>query len=154
MRTFMLTWNPDQGRPSSLSEALDAVERRGRAWKSGWSTGVRKDLPIGSRVFLVRQGIDPRGVVAAGYTLSEPEPDPDRESQSNFCDVAFTAVLDAELGHLVPLAELAMTSLLVNVPWGIAGGGREFTVGEAAQLEALWSATLRRLGKTELRHEL
>jgi 5-methylcytosine-specific restriction protein A len=152
MRTFMLTWNPGQERPADLSAALDAIGR-GRTWRDDWSTGVRKDLPIGSRVFLVRQGVEPRGVVAAGYTLTEPALVEGREGQSHYCNVAFTAALDASVGHLIPLAELAHTSLLVNVPWGIAGGGREFTAAEAAQLEAHWSAVLRRLGQAEVPHE-
>ena len=152
MRTFMLTWNPTQGRPSDLSDAIAAIGS-GQAWRDDWSTGVRKDVPVGSRVFLIRQGAEPRGVVAAGYTLTEPKLIAGREGQSHYCDVSFTAALNAGLGHLISLAELAHTSLLVNVPWGIAGGGREFTSGEAAQLEVLWSATLRRVGAVELQHE-
>ncbi len=100
MRTFMLTWNPAQDRPGDLSEAEAAIAE-GRAWRDDWSTGVRKDVPIGSRVFLVRQGVDPRGVVASGYTLTEPKLIAGREGSSHFCDVAFAAALNAELGHLI-----------------------------------------------------
>jgi hypothetical protein len=101
-------------------------------------------------VFLVRQGVEPRGIVGAGYTLTTPKLIEGQEGRSHFCEMAFTGAFNADIGHLIPLAELLHTSLLINVPWGIAGGGREFTTGEASQLESLWSATLRRLGVSEI----
>jgi hypothetical protein len=83
----------------------------------------------------------------AAYTLTEPRP-VEGGGQSLYCDLAFTVTLDAVLGYLIPLLGLKCTALLVNVPWGIAGSGREFTAGEAVLLEALWSAVLRRVGRS------
>jgi hypothetical protein len=149
MRTFMLTWNPQQYRPEDLAEEVRQIAN-GEPYQGGWSTGNRKDLPIGSRVFLVRQGKEPRGIVAAGYSLTDPEPGERDDDHSVYCDLVWTMVLDDSKGHLLCLDELLNTPLLVNVPWGIRGGGREFSNNEAVQLEMIWSAMLRRLGKSEL----
>ena len=59
MQTFMLTWNPQQYRPNDLAEEVFQIET-GEPYRGAWSTGRRKKLPVGSRVFLVRQGKDPR----------------------------------------------------------------------------------------------
>src|SRR5438309_1786711 len=100
MRTFMLTWNPLQERPDDLAEFVARIER-GKPVKDDWSTGNRKDLPIGSRVFLLRQGKEPRGIVASGFALSEPEPSPNEEDNSFYADFIFTMVLDDVKGHLL-----------------------------------------------------
>src|SRR5262249_11337981 len=134
-----------------LSDCLARIERR-KCVKETWSTGNRQDLPIGSRVFLLRQGKDPRGIVASGFALSEPEPSPNEEERSFYADFVFSMVLDDVKGHLLCLDELLNTPLLVNVPWGIPSGGREFSSSEAAQLEMLWASVLGRLGRSELPH--
>ena len=149
MQTFMLTWNPQQYRPNDLAEEVFQIET-GEPYRGAWSTGRRKKLPVGSRVFLVRQGNDPRGVVAAGFTTTEPEPGESDDDHSLYCKLVWTMVLDDAKGHLLCLEELRNTPLLVNVPWGIQGGGREFASSEAAQLEVVWGALIRRLGKSEL----
>jgi len=40
-----------------------------------WSTGNRRNIPIGSRVYLVRLGREPKGIIASGWTASEVYPD-------------------------------------------------------------------------------
>jgi hypothetical protein len=151
MRTFMLTWNPAQARPANLDRVVAEVGQ-GRPAVDDWSVGNHRDLPTSSRVFLVRQGVEPKGVVASGFTTTEPEARPDGNDQSNYCDVLWTMALDDSRGHLLCLDELRNTPLLVNVPWGLQRGGREVSSAEAAQLESLWTALLRRLGRSELPH--
>jgi 5-methylcytosine-specific restriction protein A len=151
MRTFMFTWNPDQGRPDDLS-AFIADIAKGRPGRDDWSTGKRKDLPVGSRFFLLRQGQDPKGIVASGYTTSKPQPSGQPNQHSMYCDVVCTAVLDDRKGHVISLDELRNAPLLATIPWGIPSGGMEFTAPQAAQLEELWRGLLLRLGMAELPH--
>lgn len=151
MRTFMFTWNPLQGRPSDFEAFLEQLAQ-GQAVRDDWSSGNRKDLPVGSRFFLLRQGQEPKGIMAAGYTLSAPQPSERVDDHSLYCDIVFTAVLDTSRGHLLSLEELRHAPLLVNIPWGIPSGGREFSTAEAGQLEALWHSLLSRLGRAEVPH--
>ena len=120
MRTFMLTWNPQQYRPNDLAEEVRQIETGG-PYQGGWSTGNRKDLPVGSRVFLVRQGKDSRGVVAAGFTTTEPEPGERDDDHSVYCELVWTMVLDDSKGHLLCLEELRNTPLLVECTLGYSG---------------------------------
>jgi hypothetical protein len=131
MRTFMLTWNPRQLRPENLRYAIRQIENA-QPRRDSWSAGRRSDLPVGSRVFLLRQGKEPRGIVAAGYTLSNPEPNRNGSA------------------HILCLDELKNLPPLRDVPWGVQSSGREFSTDEAAQVETVWQALLQRLGRTEL----
>src|SRR5437870_4413186 len=105
MRTFMLTWNPRQGRPLDLEFAICQIAR-GKLCQDRWSTGNRVDLPLGSRVFLLRQSVEPRGIVASGYTRSKPEQNQDPHDHSHYCDIAWTLALDAEMGQVLRLGEM------------------------------------------------
>ncbi len=71
MPTFMLTWNPAQSLPRDLRETVAEIAA-GELAKWEWSTGNRSNLPVNSRVFLVRQGVEPKGVVASGFCIEEP----------------------------------------------------------------------------------
>jgi 5-methylcytosine-specific restriction protein A len=145
----MLTWNPQQGRPENLKCAVGDISD-GKACRQKWSTGGRKALPTGSRVFLIRQGVAPKGVVAAGFTKGEPLLSADLNEQSHYVDVAWTMALDADDTEILTLAAIEESESLANVPWGIAGGGRKFQDEEATELERRWSELLERLGKSEV----
>lgn len=57
MYTYLLTWKPEQ--PNDWVE-LDDTE-----WR--WSCGNRKNIEVGARVFVLRQGKDFPGIVASGW---------------------------------------------------------------------------------------
>jgi Cft2 family RNA processing exonuclease len=101
-------------------------------------------------VFLIRQGVEPRGIVASGYTRSKPEEDDNPRRHSQYCNLVWTMVLDADSGEILSLDEVRKNKLLAEVPWGIAGGGREFSYEEATELERLWGDLLSHLKKAEL----
>ncbi len=58
MATFLLTWNP-------------AVWNGEITNPSDWSCGRSKKIRIGDRLFLMRQGTEPRGIVASGRSLTD-----------------------------------------------------------------------------------
>lgn len=143
MRTFMLTWNPRQLRPANLSAILHDI-RQGKPSPYEWSTGSRNTLPPQARVFLVRQGLEPRGVVASGYSGDS------SRTATRYCALHWTMAVDPDQCETLSVAELRSNPILAQVPWKIRAGGREFTSAEAAELERLWAALLNRLKKTEL----
>src|SRR4051812_30244617 len=68
LTTFLFTWNPTKyqhlyrDREQWLEETLPDFN---------WSSGNNKSIPSGSRFFLMRQGVEPKGIVGAGHTTSE-----------------------------------------------------------------------------------
>jgi 5-methylcytosine-specific restriction protein A len=149
MQTYLLTWNPAQNRPARLDHVIDKIER-GKHVKEVWSTGNRRDLPMHSRFFMLRQGVEPRGIIASGHTLSRPKKGTNPGDHSNYCKLQFTAVLDATIGHLIPLAELQNHPPLDEFNWSPQCGGILFEKKQSDELERLWANTLKRLGRKEL----
>ena len=69
MRTWLLTWNPEY---ADVTEEARMVAEQG-AWESDWSTQARR-IVEGDALYLMRQGSEPRGLVAAGYASGAPTP--------------------------------------------------------------------------------
>lgn len=63
MRAFLLTWNPRKFEKSWAPEVRRLA--RGETVTLRWSTGGRRDIEPGDRLYLVRLGIEPRGIFAS-----------------------------------------------------------------------------------------
>src|SRR5262249_57639883 len=119
---------------------------------SRWSTGNTKKITRGDRVFLLKQGEPPRGIIAAGWVTSEevyeaPHYDAQRAAQG---DTALRA--DVEFERILNPAEDAPLSLetiasgpLAKVYWQIPASGIELPEDAAADLEDLWARHLERI---------
>ena len=138
MPTFLLTWNPDRKhRWEDMQEILDSRE-------TDWSCGNRREMPIGSRVFVLRQGAEPRGIVASGFTTSAVYsgrhwlPKRARRSDTaNYVDVRFDAVLGPDPADVLPRS-LLERGALKSVHWNTPASGTEVPETAAGALERLW----------------
>ncbi|MDP2815581.1 MAG: HNH endonuclease [Rectinemataceae bacterium] len=73
-RAFLLTWNPEEFSEAAFRKELQDFES-GEAASIRWSIGRRKDLPIGSALFLMRLGTEPRGIVGTALSTESVEED-------------------------------------------------------------------------------
>lgn len=71
MPTYLLTWNPRKWPWVDLEKDLEELQQNGILLGT-WSSGNTKRILPGDRVFLLRQGVEPRGLVASGWALSSP----------------------------------------------------------------------------------
>jgi hypothetical protein len=67
--TYLLTWNP-RNSPWDDRERMVGLTAEGRPVEDQWSCGNTKRIRPGDRLFLLRQGQEPRGVMAAGWATS------------------------------------------------------------------------------------
>ena len=70
-RTFLLAWNPKKWNWESQAQEIQKWEETGVVAEP-WSCGNREDMPKGSRVFLIRLGVSPKGLIGSGITQSKP----------------------------------------------------------------------------------
>ncbi|MRJ75453.1 hypothetical protein GEV29_02795 [Aeromicrobium sp. SMF47] len=144
--TVLLTSNPlnwDWG-----DDYLDAVDRTasGEQVEDRWSTGSRKTgLRHGDRAFLLRQGEDPRGVIASGRVAGAIYQDDHWDGSSrtaNYVDVEWDLVLS-------PQDALLRADLEVAIPaqeWSPQGSGSLVRGANATMLEQLWADHVADLG--------
>src|SRR4051812_1432251 len=67
--TYLLTWNPNNW-PWDDLEFVAGKTAEGRHVDDRWSCGNTKRIRAGDRLFLLRQGVEPRGIMAAGWATS------------------------------------------------------------------------------------
>jgi 5-methylcytosine-specific restriction protein A len=76
MRTYVLTWNPKRWKWSSLDADVAAVACGRQAAENTWSTGNTRSIEPGDRLFLLKLGTDPRGIMGSGVAESRPTEEP------------------------------------------------------------------------------
>lgn len=153
MRTFLLTFNPQRWHLPE-DEWLDDMEviAAGGLAPGRWSTG-RRDMNIGDRVYLLRQGPEPRGIIASGWTATEPYEDThwdeDQPGLADYVDVHWDAMAPLD----DPLVTTDLLTVVNEVPWNnLYRGGVQVDEPAAARLNALWRAHLTTPNRNAPRH--
>ena len=93
---WLLSWNPKKWDWADFDVAVQDI-RDGRAYCMGWNCS-NSHIQIGDRVFLVRLGQEPRGIIASGYVISdaytEKNYDVSKDTDMNYVDIALTEIID------------------------------------------------------------
>src|SRR5688572_1154272 len=100
MPSYALTWNPAEFPYADLSQR--AMENRaGARIVISWGAGTRREYTAGDRIFMLRQGTEPRGVFGSGTALGKVTQGPHfnqeraaRGDQSYYVPVSLDTLLD------------------------------------------------------------
>lgn len=97
-QTFLFAWNPRRFEWPAIDDQIREVREAGGA-DDRWSCGTAKNIPAGSRFFLIRLASEPKGIVGSGVTVGEVEQAPHWESEqaakgetANYVDLRFDAL--------------------------------------------------------------
>jgi len=149
MNTYLLTWNPNRW-PWDTEAVLAPLKKRG-FFDDRWSCGHTKRIQIGDRLFLLRQGREPRGIMASGYARSIPYKDKHwgegRTDEALYVKVRFDAVLTPEVDGVLPLSRL-QTGPLAAVNWRTQASGISIPPLAASKLDSLWRSFLEAGGQS------
>ena len=149
MITYLLAWNPRRAPWRERTTLLRRLES-GQPAVTSWGM-LSKSIHPGDRVFLIRLGVPPRGIIASGSALSgaylTPHWDPEKRKQgksSRCVDIAFSQLLDTDAAPPLSVYDL-IDSPLDEMHWRIQGSGVMIPAHVAAALESRWSAHLERI---------
>jgi hypothetical protein len=74
MNTWLLSWNADKWAwddpLNGYEELINDISQVGHAYCK-WTCGVNKSIKVGDRIFLIKLGSSPKGIVASGYAATE-----------------------------------------------------------------------------------
>ena len=139
--TFLFTWNPRVYQWRDLRADIRRLRRRG-VLPTDWSCARSKQIRQGARVFLLRQGVEPRGIVASGRATSDWYEGPGWRHAGvpcNYVDVAFDVLLDPAREPI-----LLREALPGGMHWDTQVSGIRVPDEVARRLEKLWQSFLRR----------
>ena len=71
MRAFLFGWNPIKFAWAELDEDIVRL-KAGEVLEDNWSAASHKSIKPGDRAFIVRVGVEPKGIFASGIITSDP----------------------------------------------------------------------------------
>ena len=144
MTAHLLTWNTtDELSWPNYRRDLASFKRR-RRLNLLWGCGNTKKIRPGDRLYLLCQGSEQRGIVAAGFATSEPETDRDGDgasSSTRYVGFSVNRLLDINKDSVLPISQLK-TGPLADVNWGTRRSGIALSALAARALERRWQAHL------------
>jgi 5-methylcytosine-specific restriction enzyme A len=143
MTTYLLTWNPAKWPWPELDDCIREI-RANDHFRERWSCGRNRKIAEGDRVFLLRQGLEPRGIVGSGWVASDVFDDwhwdeaKRAAGQRTWCiEVEFDVLLNADCEPILPRAQLNEGGL-GQMYWDSQSSGVLIPAGVAQQLEIVW----------------
>ncbi len=141
-KTYLFTWNPKLHEVSAIASTIKKLKEQENVIL-GWSTGNRKSVSVGERVFLMRQGDNNPGIIGSGRIHGEIKTrshwDKDKASLGktfNQVDVLWDSLQETPLISLATLREKTKDESI----WVSQSSGVEIPLAVAIQLEEIWEA--------------
>lgn len=141
--TYLLTYNPKIWTWDDHEDFLETVRTEG-VFEGQWSTGRRTQrIGPGDRVFLLRQGIEPRGIIASGEVVSTVYQEANWRADgtqwlANYVDIDWDAAVPLD----APLPLDALFAAAPDAPkkvWEPQSGGTLLAEEHAPAAWRLWS---------------
>ena len=139
MPTYLFAWNPKRWTWDDLDEQIERVGVIGQA-DARWSSGNTKDIPAGSRFFLIRLGLEPKGIIGSGLTISTPHYAPHWDinkiagTQALYAGIQFDFL---SRDTLVTWEELQQPPFYA-FHWGVQSSGIRIPEPIAEAIESIW----------------
>ncbi len=144
MATYLFAWNPALWDWPELPDDMRKLRRRGHV-DIEWSAGRTRAIEVGSRAFLVRVGVRPKGIFGAGYTLTDPAPRLHWQAEKAAKGVT-TQYLSLRFETLLATPAVTYDDLarppFARYRWGVRQSGTYVPTAIADALEALWEKRL------------
>ncbi|BDR70899.1 hypothetical protein K144313037_23110 [Clostridium tetani] len=159
MATYLLTYNPTKWKWDDIDRAIKQLDEDGR-YIDSWSCSNSKKIQQGDRVFLIRLGIEPKGIIASGiayegwYRDTHWNEEKKREGKlTNYIDVDFDILLNADKEPILSMDSLL--SINNDYRWSSQSSGITIPEEIALDLEKQWNDFIgERVTKNRKRREL
>ena len=71
MKAYLFGWNPLKWEWKAIDDDIAKLQTEGTL-EENWSVASHKTIQPGDRAYIVRLGLEPKGIFASGYVSSEP----------------------------------------------------------------------------------
>lgn len=141
---YLLTHNPDRWNWEDIDLAIQELNEEGSHITS-WSSGNRKNFEIGDRIFIIRLGVEPKGIIASGRVYNGHYKDiswDDEKSKAgilaNYIDVQFDVILNPEKENILLMEKLKIGKL-GDMNWSTQSSGITIPRDIEELLEQEWN---------------
>lgn len=146
MQGFLLTWNGAKWPWVDLAETAASVHR-GERVSDRWNCSRTTSIKVGDRVFILKQGAEPRGIMASGWVstavFQDLHWDESKAAQGQFTNYIYfeyEALLDPQREAILERDYLKHTLGLSQFHWDTRSSGIRIGTAVLQQLEEAWAA--------------
>lgn len=146
-KCWLLTWNQARwawdDKLDGYKEMIKEIEQVGKAFFK-WTCGVNKSIKAGDRIFMIKLGSEPRGIIASGIAITDVFEGTHWDSEKNALGkkarriyIQFDKILDYETDAILPYDELE--HLAPDYHWSTQSSGIEIPKNVWDGIEEKWS---------------
>jgi hypothetical protein len=145
MAAYLLVWNPNRWHWADLADTAEKVGR-GEPVTDRWSCASNKRIAPGDRVFLIRLGREPRGIIGSGIVTEgsflDIHWDPEKARQGktiHHIHFQYDALLDPEQEPILWRDRLKSEAPFSTMHWDTRSSGVRIPDEVAQALERAWA---------------
>ncbi|OKS84684.1 EVE domain-containing protein [Mucilaginibacter polytrichastri] len=135
-RAFLFGWNPTKWPWADLDEDIKKRSASGTL-KEDWSAASHKAIKLGDRAFIVRLGLEPKGIFASGTITSDPYPAVRKGRHYYRVDITLDVLLNPDKERILTLDILKIGNLTKQT-WTPQASGISIKPELVEELEGLW----------------
>lgn len=138
--SYLFGWNPHKFEWANLDQDIARLIA-GEKMEDNWSVASHKSIKSGDRAYVVRVGVEPKGIFASGYVSSEPFVATRRGRIHHRINIEFDALLNPDKEPILSL-DILKTGDLAAQTWTPQASGISIRPQLVEELEGLWLAFL------------
>jgi hypothetical protein len=136
MKAYLFGWNPLKWPWEDLDKDIKKLSQTGEL-KDNWSVVSHKTIQPGDRAYIVRVGVEPKGIFASGIISSLPYP-AYRNGRSYYRIEITLDVLLNPAKESIPAMEILKTGNLAEQNWTPQASGISIRPQIIDELEGVW----------------
>lgn len=135
-RAYLFGWNPVKFAWDNLDEDISKLKQLGEL-VDNWSVASHKTIQPGDRAYIVRLGLEPKGIFASGYIKSEPYLASRKGRIYHRIDIGLDVLLNPDKERILTF-DILKTGNLAEQTWAPQASGISIRPHLVDELEGVW----------------
>ena len=148
MRAYLFGWNPAKFKWDDIDDDIQTLKETGR-FEDDWSVVSHRSVQPGDRAYIIRVGLEPKGIFASGTIVSAPYQAVKRGRTHFRVNIALDVLLNPAKEAILSLESLKTGNLAAQM-WTPQASGIAIRPQLVDGLEGVWLNFLADNNKVEL----
>jgi hypothetical protein len=136
MKAYLFGWNPLKFAWEDLDKDIRKLKLTGKL-TDNWSVASHKTIKPGDRAYIVRLGLEPKGIFASGYIASKPYLASRKGRIYHRIDIALDVLLNPDEERILGF-DILKTGDLALQTWAPQASGISIKPQLVDELEGVW----------------
>lgn len=147
-KAYLFGWNPRKFKWEDIDKDIEKLTETGEL-KDNWSVVSHKTIKPGDRAYIVRVGVEPKGIFASGYISSTPYPAIRNGRSYHRIEISLDVLLNPDKEPILSM-NILKTGNLAQQTWTPQASGISIRPQLVDELEDVWLSFLDSTNKWEI----